>query len=190
MAKISEESIAYSTAALQRGDVKEAIAIRNLEFGQESGSFDDYMVRTMNFILGRTPALLSDCPPEFLDPLRIAAAMMELWGEAGIKRFVTIEGEWSYRFGPDTIAYMMRSHACFLRSLEDIRQVGISNVRLISGRGDDDCEACRAVDDKPFTVDTVPEIPLVTCTCSDKFGCRVIVTADPNPTRKRKSRRR
>jgi hypothetical protein len=81
MARVSAESIAYSAAALQAGDVREAISARNREFCQEGGSFDDSVVRTMELILSRTPTLLADCLPEVLEPLRIAAAMMELWGE-------------------------------------------------------------------------------------------------------------
>jgi hypothetical protein len=178
MARLSAESIGYSAAALQAGDVHEAIAVRNREFGQESGSLDDSVVRTMELILSRTPALLADCPPQVLEPLRIAAAMMELWGENSIRHFVTIEGELDYRFGTDAIAHMLHSHGCFLRSIEEFRRVGISSVRLLGAHGSDDCEACLAADGKPFTVDTVPELPLADCTCEDRYGCRVIVIAN------------
>jgi hypothetical protein len=178
MARLSAESIAYSAVALQNGDAHEAITVRNREFNQESGTFDDSIIRTMEFILGRTPALLADCPSEVIEPLRIAAAMMELWGENSIKRFVTIEGELDYRFGTDAIAHMLHSHGCFLRSIEEFRRVGISRVSLLGAKGSDDCAACSAADGKSFTVDTVPELPLVDCTCEDKYGCRVIVVAD------------
>lgn len=182
MARLSDESIAYSAAALQRGDVHEAIAVRNREFSQKRGSFDDSVIRTMEFILSRTPALLADCPTEVLEPLRIAAAMLELWGESSIKRFVTIEGELDYRFGTDAIAHMLHSHGCFMRSLEEFQRVGISQVRLLGSQGSDDCSACKAADGRLFTVDTVPEVPLADCTCEDRYGCRVIVIADAGTT--------
>lgn len=180
MARLSADSIAHSAAVLQNRDVHEALAVRNREFGQESGSFDDSVVRTMEFILSSTPALLSDCPPKVLQPLRIAAAMMELWGVNRIKRFVTIEGELDYRFGADAIAHMMHSHGCFLRSLEDIRSLGISHVRLLGSHGSDTCAACRAANDKLFTVDAVPELPLADCRCMDRYGCSVVMVADDN----------
>ena len=178
MARLSEESIAYSAAALQTGNVHEAIAIRNREFSQERGTFDDSIVRTMELILSRTPALLADCPAQVLEPLRIAAAMMELWGENSIRRFVSIDGDWDYRFGLDAVASMMHSHGCFLRSLEGFRRVGISKVSLLGGHGPNDCIACRAVEGKSYTVETVPELPLNDCTCEDRYGCRVIVIAN------------
>lgn len=178
MARLSTEAIAYSAAALQVGDVQEALAVRNREFGRESGTFDDSVVRTIEFILGHTPVLLADCPSEVLEPLRIAAAMLELWGESSIRRFVTIEGELDYRFGTDAIAHMLHSHGCFLRSLEEFRSAGISRVSLLGAQGSGDCAACRAADGKKFTVDSVPELPLADCICEDKYGCKLIVIAD------------
>ena len=182
MAKISEEALAYSATALQSGDLQAALAVRNREYHQTDGSFDEPIVRTMEHILKSTPALLADCPRQVLEPLRIAAAMMELWGTNGIRAFVTIEGELDYRFGTDAIAHMLHSHGCFLRSLEDFRLVGISGVRLLGAHCSDDCEACQSADGSSFTIDTVPELPLVACTCKDRYGCRVIVIADDNST--------
>jgi hypothetical protein len=178
MARPSTDAIAYSAAALQAGDIQEALAVRNRECGKESDTFDESVVSTIEFILTRTPALLSDCSPTVLEPLRIAAAMMELWGESSIQRFVTIEGELHYRFGADAIAFMLHSHGNFLRSMGEFQRVGISRVKLLSAHGPDDCPACRAADGKKFTIDSVPELPLAECTCEDRYGCRVIIIAD------------
>ena len=178
MAKPSQEALAYSAAALQSGDARAALAIRNREFGQESCSFDDSTVTTMEFILGRTPVLLADCLPEVLEPLRIAAAMMELWGTNNIRQFATIEGQLDYRFGFDAIAHMLHTHGCFLRSLDDFHRAGISHVKLLGTHGSHDCEACRAANEKSFPISKVPEIPLISCTCDDKYGCRIMVIAD------------
>lgn len=178
MAGPSYEAIAFSTAALQAGDVHGALAVRNREFKQERGTFDDSIVRTIELILSSIPRVFADCPSQVLEPLRIAAAMMELWGENSVRQFVSVEGEWNYRFSIDAVAGMLHSHGCFLRSLEDFRRVGISKVSLLGAHGPDDCAACRAVDGKSFTVETVPELPLSDCTCEDRYGCRVIVIAN------------
>jgi|SRR5579884_1521711 len=177
MAKLGIEALARSAMALQAGDVQAALAIRNREYRQTGDPFDDSTVRTIQHILKSTPALLADCEPQVREPLRIAAAMMELWGTNGIRDFVTIEGELDYRFGTDAIAHMLHSHGSFLRSIEDFRRVDITKVKLLGGHRPDDCAACRAADGKSFTVDTVPELPLVSCNCKDKFGCGVIVIA-------------
>jgi hypothetical protein len=178
MAKLSTEALGYSAAALQSGDLNAALAVRDREYGQNGGTFDDSVVRTMELILIRTPALLGDCPQEILEPLRIAAAMMELWGTNRIREFVTIEGELDYRFDAEAIGHMLHSHACCLESLERFREVGINRVKLLGSHDSDDCEACREADGASFTIDTVPELPLATCRCETGYGCRVIVVAD------------
>jgi hypothetical protein len=177
MARISYESLAKSTAALQAGDVPGALAVRNSERNQESGDFDDSTARTIGYILSRTPALLADCPVDMREPLRIAAAMMELWGTNRVSDFATVEGTFDYRFGTDAVAHMLHLHGSFLRAIDELRGVGITHVELIGAHGPDDCEACRAVDGMVFPISEVPELPLASCTCRDRYGCRVIVTA-------------
>jgi hypothetical protein len=178
MARLGIEAIAYSAAALQARNVQEALAIRNQEFGQDGGAFDESVIVTIKFTLARTPALLADCPTAVLEPLRIAAAMMELWGENSIRRFVTIEGDLDYRFSTDAIAHMLHSHGCFLRSLDEFRRVGISSVRLLGASSPDDCPVCRTADGKKFPIDAVPEVPLSDCRCQGNYGCGVMVIAD------------
>jgi hypothetical protein len=177
MAQISYEALARSTAALQAGDVLAALVVRNGERHQEGGAFDDSTATTIGYILGRTPALLADCPVEMREPLRIAAAMMELWGTDGIGEFATIEGTFDYRFGTDAVAHMLHLHGSFLRTIDELRRVGITRVALQGAHGPDDCEACRTADGMVFPIDEVPELPLAACTCRDRYGCRVIVTA-------------
>lgn len=177
MAQITYEALAKSTAALQAGDVPGALAVRNGERHQERGDFDDSTARTIGYILGRTPTLLADCPVDMREPLRIAAAMMELWGADGISDFAAIEGTFPYRFGTDAVAHMLHLHGSFLRTIDELRGVGITHVALLGAHGPDDCDACRAADGKVFPIDEVPELPLATCTCQDRYGCRVIANA-------------
>jgi hypothetical protein len=179
MAQISSEAIAASTTALQAGDAQAALGVRNSEFGQESGVFDDSIRCTIEYILCKTPQALADCPQPVLAPVRIAAAMMELWGTNRLRDVTSAADTADYRLERSTIAHMLLSHASFLRSLADFRRVGISRVRLLAARLPDDCRTCRAADGKAFCIDVVPELPLVRCRC--KGGCRVIVITDyPN----------
>ena len=175
MAKPNADSIAYSTAALQAGDVQEALAIRNREFNQDEGTFDESMARTMKFILTRTPQMLADCAAEIVEPLRIAAAMMELWGTNTIRDFVTIDGEIDYRLDAQKIAFMLHAHGNFIRTLEDIRCSGISRVELLRSANSQVCKDCRTLGGKSFLIDEVPELPLANCRCKD--GCTLSVTA-------------
>ena len=175
MAKPSADAIAYSAAALQSGDVQEALEVRNREFRQATGSFDESIVRTMQLILTCTPQMLADCPTEVVEPLRVAAAMMELWGTNTIRDFVTIDGEIDYRLDAQKIAHMLHMHGNFLRAVKDFRGSGITRVELIRSGNSRDCKECRALGGKLFSVDEVPELPLATCRCKD--GCALWVVA-------------
>lgn len=181
MARLKTQALYESAAALQSGDPKAALAVRNREYSQESGTFDDSTLRVMEFILSRTPALLADCPVEILEPLRAAAAMMELWGVNSIKQFVTITGEWNYRLDAKVTAYMLHSHGCFMQRLESFQNVGIVSVKLLGSHDSNDCEACRSADGTAFSIEEVPELPLATCRCETGYGCRVIVIARKQP---------
>jgi hypothetical protein len=179
MARLSAEALGYSATALQAHDLKAALAIRDREYRQTGSAFDDAIVRTMQLILDRTPALLADCPQEILAPLRVAAAMMELWGTNNIRQFVSIEGELNYRFDAETIAHSLHSHASFLNRMEGFRESGFTHVSFLGTKDDDNCEACRASDGLRFTIDEVPELPLANCRCETGYGCRIIPIVEP-----------
>ncbi len=176
MAQISPEAIAATTAALQARDVAGALRARNREYGQSSGTFDDSVCCTIEFALGRTPKALADCPQHALEPARIAAAMMELWGTNRLKEVTSAADMWDYRLDRATVAHMLLSHASSLRSLQAFRHAGISRVKLLAARLPSDCCTCRAADGKAFPISTVPELPLLRCRCDG--GCKVIVIAD------------
>jgi hypothetical protein len=178
MARISKEGLEQSAGALQSGDVQAALAVRNREYNRGSGTFYESQLRVIVHILNSTPSLLADCPQAALYPMRIEAAMIELWGENRIRNFVTVEGNLDYRFGKEAIVSMMHSHGLFLRTLEDFHRSNISKVMLFSFHKPDECEACHDADGSSYTVETVPELPLANCTCTNRFGCQVWVGAD------------
>jgi len=75
------------------------------------------------------------------------------------------------------VAYLLHSHGCFLQRLDELCRHHVSNVALLGLNNSADCHACRAADGKKFTIDAVPELPLVDCECRTGYGCRVIVIA-------------
>ena len=177
MSAISQEALAYSAAALQNGDIQGALLVRNREERHGPSPFDDTTIEVIKLILERTPALLSDCPQDLLAPLRIAAAMMELWGTSNIRQFVTVEGEIDYRLDEEGIAHSLHSHAVFLSRIESMRLAGIKRVKVLGTGDPGDCEACRAVDGRAHNMDDVPELPLAECRCESRNGCRLSVVA-------------
>lgn len=174
---LSPEAIGDSATALEARNIRAALDVRERELGQKGGAWDEINARTMELILSHTPALLADCPVEILGPLRVAAAMMELWGTNTIRHFVNIEGEIDYRFSAAAIANMMHSHGCFLRELESLREKGFTQVSLLGTKDPDDCLACQEAHGAIFTIDSVPELPLAACRCETGYGCRVMVCA-------------
>jgi len=181
MARLSAQALYDSATALQAGDVKAAIAVRNREPREDTGALAQPIESQLGFILQRTPKLLADCPPKILEPLRIAAAMMILWGTSNIREFVTIEGESTYRFVPEAIALILFTHGCILHRLEEMRGLGITRVQLVGSGLEEDCEACRAANGAIFNIDDVPELPLVNCRCKTGYGCGVgVVPVEPD----------
>src|SRR5438105_7633177 len=112
MAQISSEAITASATAVRAGDVRLALSVRNHEYAQDGGVFDDSVRRTIEYILGKTPRVLADCPKRVLSPARLAAAMMELWGTNRLREVASDSDSTGYRFDRATIAHMLLSHAC------------------------------------------------------------------------------
>ena len=175
MARISADALGYSTAALQAGNIAEAIAIRNQKEGIVAGSNDHLIAKKIEILLSRTPKALADCPTDILEPLRIVAALMTLWGVNSIRQFATIEGELGYRMSAEAVAQSLSTYAAFLGAIQGFKEVGIEKVELLPAGLPDECETCRATNGKVYPVDQVPELPLEGCSC-EKW-CRVWVVA-------------
>ena len=179
MPSVSQEALADSAAALQSGDIDAALLVRNREEHRGPSDFDDTTIEVIRLTLERTPVLLRDCPPEYLAPLRIAAAMMELWGTNNIRHFVRIEGEIDYRLDEEGIAHSLHSHACFLARIQSIGEAGIGRVKLLGSGDPTDCDACCAAHDQVYDIADVPELPLADCRCESGYGCRLVAIAIP-----------
>lgn len=175
---ISDEALALSRKAFEQADVQLALSIRGREYGQSSDAFHEMFQEELTWILGKTPLALSDCPSNALARGRIAAAMITLWGVSRLREVRISVEESDYRFDTQTIAYLLTTHAAYLRTLLGCRRAGISQVRLLGSGLPGVCSVCRAADGKKYAIDRVPELPLVRCRCAG--GCKMIVGAyDP-----------
>jgi hypothetical protein len=177
MPRPNQRAIMESKAALESGDANHALEIRKLVYGEEAGAGDVSSMRILELILTRTPALFANYPPTVLQPIRIAAALMELWGTNTIPDLVKNEDMPDQRFSPQAIGHMLHSHACFLKKIEEFRAVGIKRVEFIGSNDPTDCQACQEADGESYTTEGVPELPLVDCQCKSPYGCRLKVIA-------------
>src|SRR5215831_19344051 len=53
-----------------------------------------------------------------------------------------------------------------------MRGAGIRYVKII-GSGDD-CDACRKLNHRIYSIDAVPELPPSDCTCKPRCGCLIV----------------
>ena len=172
---INDEALSVAVEALSRSDIPAAI---NACKSDRGSLFDEPGVeRELDFILSRTPKILADCPEHILSPLRIATALMVLWGVSSIRRFIKIEGDYTYRYPAEAVAHLLSSHASYLLRLASIEEAGIKKVQILNADLPDECAVCRKISRRHFTIADVPELPLADCTCPDYCKCVLIAVS-------------
>ncbi len=119
-----------------------------------------------------TPKLLRHINDEKLKTIRIAAIMMELWGERHVFKWLPESFSVESHLEVDAIARMLLFHARHVDNLNSYKRDNFMNKRLwIDVVGDSmTCEACRKLDGKSYTPEKMIELPYEKCTCP--MGCR------------------
>jgi hypothetical protein len=169
--KLSDEEVATAADALSRGD---ALTAANICIS--GSSFFDQMVTELGYILTRTPQVLGDCPDRILRPIRVAAGLWLLaCGSSPIRRFITKDRDYNYRYTPETVTRLLSRHASYLLRRAQMTDAGIKTVKILPSGLPDVCSVCREISQRRFTVVDVPELPLTDCTSPD--GCRCLLGA-------------
>lgn len=173
MPKISDETLSDAADALARGDAAAAVGVCTAA----GASFFDEPTFTaeIDWVLTRTPQVLADCPSHILQPLRIAAGLMLLMGGSSIRRFIAIDGNYSYRYEAESVAHLLVGHSAYLRQRSSFADSGISKLQILGSGLPEECSTCRKISRRRFTLADVPELPLVDCTCPD--GCKCVLIA-------------
>jgi hypothetical protein len=205
MAKINPAILSLAGEALMAGDVSAAILAckadakepfnesqkakiaRLIELGIDGQAakscieswqvdHEEREARILESILTRTPKALADCPPEYLPPLRVAAALMELFGEgvSFIRKLISVEDDYNYRFKPDAVCLMLHAYGCHLDRLSEMAAAGFTKVQVSSSLNPDECAACRNAHGKVFPIADAPEVPLPNCDCPRACSCIVL----------------
>lgn len=171
MPKPNDGTLSDAVDALTRSDVEAAVQV----YRAAGASFFDEPTLTaeLRSVLTLTPQVLSDCPSKILQPLRVAAGLMLLTGGSSIRRFIAIDGDYHYRYEPEVVAHLLVGHAAFLSRRSSLAAVGITNLQVLNSGRPDECATCREIARKRFNVETVPELPLVDCTCPE--GCKCVL---------------
>lgn len=176
MAKIDPAILSSAGDALIAGNVHAAILA--CKSGGKELFNEEGEAEILKLILTRTPKALADCPPRYLPPIRVAAALMELLGLGvkSIRDFITVEPDYNYRRSPEAVGFMLCSHAGYLRELSQMADVGITKVRVIGSGLPKQCAACRKANGKVYLIREVPELPHMDCSCSDYCHCTLGAT--------------
>jgi hypothetical protein len=173
MSKLSDETLSEAADALRRCDASTAVGTCTIAGAR---FFDaPSLTSETDIVLTRTPQVLADCPSHILQPLRIAAGLMLLTGGSSIRRFIAIDGDYSYRYQPESVVHLLVSHACYLLRRASFADSGIEKVQILGSGLPDECATCHKISHRRFTVADAPELPLMDCTCPD--GCRCVLVA-------------
>jgi len=115
----------------------------------------------------KPPRIIVRLGNEKLEALRIAAAMMALWGENKAKQWLPPDFEAGLPFDNDTVVRMINFQAVHRATLERYRSEGLEYVEVFPAP--DSCEACRKLAGS-YKLNDAPELPNEYCT--GKMGCR------------------
>jgi len=127
-------------------------------------------VAVLKGIFGGRPKILARLDHGKLEPLRLAAGMMLLWGSGEAKSWLPTDFETGLAMDNAAAARMLLFFGYHQADLEWYREVGIKSVQIITVNDGHSCEACRKLAGSKYKLSEVPELPCEKCT-SD-LGCR------------------
>jgi hypothetical protein len=126
-------------------------------------------VDLLETIFRKTPKILSQVPKEKLNSLRMAAAMMALWGTNSAKRWLPPDFMTTTPMAADVAVRMFSFYTLNLAHIKNYKQSSVvKGVQVIAA--DDSCPACKRLDGKKYSLESAIELPHEHCT--HEMGCR------------------
>ena len=182
-AKAEQHAQAQSLAALRHGEFEQASRVvasfaASRIFG---GGAEDHWQQAQSIRdIGVLRLLFSEClarhahlEEKVLRNIRVAAAMMQLWGTNNPKSYLeaglSLEVDWVVETG------LLLSRALGIVRLEEMKAAGIERVQVLASGDPADCEKCIADNNKTYQIGSAPFLPHQECTC--QTGCRCILLA-------------
>lgn len=143
-----------------------------VDWNNYSGESD---VEVLQVIFGRIPGILNGINEGCLESLRLAAAMMQLWGTNRASPWLPNDLKTGIHLDGDVAARMFVFHALHLRNIKQYKNAGIKTVEILSVDDANICPACRKISGKKYNINNIPELPNPHCT--SEIGCRCITVA-------------
>jgi hypothetical protein len=136
----------------------------------------------LKIILETTPRIVGrHVGSDRLPPLRLAAAMMYLWGARTCFPWLPKPYETGSDMDPDTAARMLLFHASHHESLANYRKLASEGLtpkwyEVLRVSDPTCCECCRALPKRFYSLKGIPELPHPNCTAP--LGCRCTLVAN------------
>jgi hypothetical protein len=127
----------------------------------------DNDIKKLKTIFESKPKILARLKNENLDAVRIATAMMALWGTNKAKKWLPVDFKTNLLFDNDTTARMLLFYAQNQASLDQYHHEGLKLIEFLPAS--DSCEACKKLAGE-YKLNKAPELPHEHCT--HKMGCR------------------
>jgi hypothetical protein len=121
------------------------------------------------------PRIIADVLPEYLRPLKTAAALALLGLDKTARRYLPRSTDVGSRFSSDTAVRMWTFGTHHHRRIEQMRGAAIANVRTLGIADGSHCDECRKINGRVFAIDDAPALPYDRCTCES--GCRCTALA-------------
>lgn len=178
----AEQSVLQALLAHRFSDAVQAVVAfesnqvfqRGLGIDWRNYAFADQDLIILESIFVCHPMILAHIERSALEPFRMAAAMMYLWGSPRAQDWIDPSIHVESRFDHDTIARMILFHAYYLRRLAWFRQSKVEAVRVLPAN--DSCSECKKHEGMLYNLEEVPELPY--SGCASECGCRCTLIAD------------
>ena len=133
-------------------------------------------VRTLKLIFDETPGILKGIEESRLEKLRLAAAMMHLWGTNRAQAWLPEGFETGTHLWGDAAARMFIFYAIHKGNMEQYREHGVKTVENLGVKDNWQCSPCRKISGKKYSLGKVPELPYPKCT--SPLGCRCTMVVE------------
>lgn len=133
-------------------------------------------VKYLRYIFEGTPEILKGIEKEQLEVLRLAAAMMNIWGTNTAKSWLPEGFETGIHLDGDVASRMLVFYSSHIENMRGYRLASAKAVEVVGVDDENACSECKKISGKKYKLEKVPELPYAKCTCVR--GCRCIAIAD------------
>jgi SAP domain len=127
-------------------------------------------ITILTFIYQEKPTILSKLDNDKLEPLRLAASLMFLWGINTSFKWLPSNFETGLTMDNDSAARMLLFNATNITNLKHYKDSGRKYVEVLGAPNS--CTFCKNIAGKRYAINEAPTLPNPNCT--HELGCRCV----------------